>query len=194
MKTLIYFLSIDSMKTLTQHIEEKLRINKDWVPAKDFTDFDNVKEVMVVAFDEQDRDWFVSKYEITEIDRRDNEDGTVYHIYADSNSHGEWNDIPAAWLPEYKILFYLGRGYKYVMVHPNDKERLESLYNHLFNGRYTKSIRPADPITVDNLLGEYLGITDYSYFYTSRGDINMLLRLTSLDIADAKKDLEEMMK
>ena len=184
------------MKSLSQYISEKLHIGKDWVPAEDFTDFDDVKEAIVVAFDEQDKDWFVSKYEITEIDRRDNEDGTVYHIYADSNSHGEWNRLPFAWLPKYKILFHLGPGYKYVMIHPNDKERLESLYNNLFNNKdKMKKLIYADNCfaTVDYLLNECIGIKYYSDFYTDRGSkLDMIM--TTLDISNTKKDLEEMIK
>ena len=184
MKTLIYFLSIDNMKTLIQHIEEKLKVNKnyksgelDWSSAVKFISFRFARNI------HNDLHIFVRNVRnVTSI----GEIGDDAEYIVDSYSSLLGNEKTRYELDEKSNVLYVQSDWCLdVLIHPEDIERIKDLYNsidYLDEGTKYSKYDILNQLHIDSSFVRYAhdNVFEFVNFKDSREQI--------------KKELEQLLK
>lgn len=109
------------MKSLSEHINEKLIINKNF---KNFDNFENVDEVYGISWHKLDKTFYIAKYEVEDICQI-NDNPVRYEITGVSTYCG-FRELQFKLIEDYNILYNDGPR-NFILIHPEDKERLELL-------------------------------------------------------------------
>ena len=158
---------INDNKSSLISLTEKLLVNKNLKRvSSDIEDFNDITEVFAIGYEEVKEYFFVNKYDIVTIARHDFLDGQIEYImtaksklYAMTNMHARFNE-------DNKILrTFTSTSTNYIFIHPEDKKRLDKLYD------FVKQLRPNEKYSLYNIINKKLGI-DLNYI-----DIDPHIRL-----------------
>ena len=112
------------MKSLSKHINEKLLINKNFKNFKNLDNFENADEVYGISWDKLDKTFNIAKYKVKDICEINN-NPVRYEITGVSTYCG-FRELQFKLIEDYNILYNDGPR-NFILIHPEDNERLELL-------------------------------------------------------------------
>lgn len=144
------------MKNLITFVNEKLLINKNFKNLYPYN-FENVDEVYGISWYKLDKTFYIAKYEVEDICEI-NDNPVRYEITGASTYYG-FKDMQCKLIKDYNILYNDGPR-NFILIHPDDKEKLELLT------KFANKLRENDKYYLDTILNNRLKI-DYTKFMRS---------------------------
>lgn len=175
------------MKSLSEHINEKLLINKNF---KNLNNFENVDEVYGISWHKLDKTFYIAKYEVDDICQI-NDNPVRYEITGASTYYG-FKDIQCKLIKDYNILYNDGPR-NFILIHPDDKEKLELLtkFADCLKENYETHL---DYILKISLKIDYTKFLHSGFVYGLDPFVDYRCDMSDGTIKELKKDLEKSLK
>ena len=113
------------MKSLSEHINEKLLINKNFKNLYPYN-FENADEVYGISWYKLDKTFYIAKYEVEDICEIN--DNPVRYEITGASTYCGFRELQFKLIEDYNILYNDGPR-NFILIHPEDKDRLELLTN-----------------------------------------------------------------
>ena len=119
------------MKSLTEHIVEKLRVNKNFVSANNF-DFSKAGKIYILEWSKDGKGLDIDRYVVQDCYKfgtKPSDDWPDYEIIAKSEIKSL--DVSCWLIEKYEILYGQNKNYYMICIHEDDKNMLTALLEFL---------------------------------------------------------------